>query len=52
MMKKIWEIVENFIKDNEIRCAESIYQKDMVIENAYEFIENLCDIVGYYEDEN
>lgn len=50
-MKKIVDMVENFILDNKIRCSESIWQRDNIIENAYDFIENLCDIVGYYKDD-
>lgn len=41
---------EQFIQDQEIHCAETVYQMDHVIENAYSFIEGVCDIVGYYED--
>lgn len=41
---------EQFIQDQEIHCAETVYQMDHVIENAHEFIEGVCDIVGYYED--
>lgn len=37
----------NFITKQSISCAEAIYQSDWVIENAYEFIEGVCDIVGY-----
>lgn len=51
-MESIETIVENFIKQNKIYCPESIYQSDRVIQNAYEFIEQLCDTVGYYDDED
>lgn len=51
-MDSIETIVENFIKQNKIYCPESIYQSDRVIQNAYEFIEQLCDTVGYYDDDN
>jgi hypothetical protein len=44
---KLWEAVEQFIKENEITCAETIFQCDWVAENSGEFIEKLCDIVGY-----
>ena len=39
-----------FINDNKISCPETIHQTDWVIENAYEFIEKICDLVGYYEE--
>lgn len=41
------EIVRAFIRDQRINAPETIYQCDWVIENAYEFIEKLCDAVGY-----
>ena len=44
------EVCQAFIKSQRIGSAEVIYQQDNVIENAYDFIEEVCDIVGYYED--
>ena len=46
---KLLEIVQSFIKAQSIHCPETIYQTDRVIENAYEFIQDLCDVVGYQE---
>ena len=46
-MQALWAICEKFIEDQHIHCAETIYQTDRVIENAYDFIENICEIVGY-----
>lgn len=43
--------IRAFIEKQDIACAEAIYQTDNVIQNAYEFIERLADIVGYKEDE-
>lgn len=43
--------VEEFVEAQDIYCVESIYQTDHAIQNAYEFIERLCDIVGYKKDE-
>lgn len=43
------KVCRDFIADQSIRCAESIYQADHVIENAYTFIEDVCDIMGYKE---
>lgn len=45
----LWEAVTRFIDEQRISCAEAIAQNDDVITNAYEFIEELCEIVGYYE---
>jgi len=50
--EQLWELCQNFIKQQQITCAETVGQSDHVIENAYGFIEDICDIVGYlpYED--
>lgn len=50
-MVALWRTCYEFIKSQNIGCPETIYQTDWVIENAYEFIEDVCDIVGYKEDE-
>lgn len=52
-MLELYKICSNFITKQRIHCVETIYQSDRVIENAYEFIEYICDIVGYvkYEEE-
>ena len=39
-----------FIAAQRITCPETIYQTDRVIENAYEFIEGVCERVGYAGD--
>ena len=44
-------VVKKFIEDNTIYCAELVYQTDCVAENSLEFIESLCEVVGYYEEE-
>lgn len=50
--KELLEHCRKFISDLEIGCAEVVYQSDRVIEKAYEFIEGICDIVGYCETED
>lgn len=45
------QAVQQFVKDNEITCAETVYQTDRVIVNAYDFIAKLVQIVGYHQDE-
>lgn len=47
--EKVLQLVERFIKDQRIYCSETVYQSDRVIENAYEFIDDVCTVVGYYE---
>lgn len=44
------EFCRKFITDQAISCAETVYQTDRVIENAYEFIAGVCEIVGYHQD--
>lgn len=44
--------VRAFIDKQDIGCADTIYQTDRVIENASEFIERLCDFVGYKESDD
>lgn len=46
-MHYAYETIVKFIQDNDITCPETIAQTDRVIENAYAFITELCDIVGY-----
>ena len=48
--RKLVDHCEQFITTQRISCAETVYQTDRVIENAYEFVEGVCDIVGYYDD--
>jgi hypothetical protein len=44
-------VVCDFVDTNRITCAEAVYQNDDVITHAYSFIERLCNIVGYYQDQ-
>lgn len=50
--KDLLKLCKTFIEEQRISCPESIHQTDRVIENAYEFIEEICDIVGYFEYED
>lgn len=50
--KELFKLCQKFIKEQGIGCPETIYQTDWVIENAYTFIEDICNIVGYEEDED
>lgn len=43
----LWTLCERFIREQRITCPEAVAQSDHVIENAYEFIEQVCGIVGY-----
>lgn len=46
--QKLLELCQKFIKDNQIGCAETIGQSDRVIVNAYDFLEEMCELVGYH----
>lgn len=48
---ELWNLCKKFIEKQKIGYPETIYQTDWVIENAYEFIEQICNIVGYAESE-
>lgn len=45
--KALYALCERFVMDNDIHCPESIWQMDHVIGNAYEFIEEICNTIGY-----
>lgn len=46
----LWEAVTRFVDEQRISCGEAVYQMDHVAENSLELIEELCDIVGYWDD--
>jgi hypothetical protein len=52
-MAALWRHCMVFIETQNIYSRETVYQTDRVIENAYVFIADICEIVGYvdYEDE-
>lgn len=43
--EKLYNTVMKFMIDNRVTCSEAIYQTDKVIENAYEFIDDLYQLV-------
>ena len=47
MMDDLESFCRAFINSHGITCAETIYQTDKIIEDAYEFIEGICNIIGY-----
>jgi hypothetical protein len=48
---ELLQICIDYIYENQISCSEVIYQSDRIILNAQEFIERICDVVGYCEVE-
>ena len=49
---ELLKLCQDFIKEQKITCPETVFQCDWVIENAYEFIEQICEIVGYADEED
>lgn len=46
---QLLKLCQEFIKEQRIYGPENVYQSDRVIDNAYVFIAEICDIVGYEE---
>lgn len=49
--QELYNLCKKFVADQNIHCADTVYQSDRVIENAYVFIEQICNIVGYHEED-
>lgn len=49
MEQKLLEFCREFIKQQQISCAEAIVQTDRVYLALPELAEGICDIVGYYD---
>jgi len=49
-LRKLEIAVTTFFDDLHISCPEAVCQNDDVITNAYDFITNLGNIVGYYKE--
>lgn len=45
--QELFNYVQNFITENNITCAESIYQRDSISLTLSEFCEKCCEFVGY-----
>jgi hypothetical protein len=43
--------IKSFISEHRISCVETVYQTDRVQEHATELIEDLCELVGYYNED-
>ena len=50
-MARLWALCARFIEEQDIHCAETIYQTDRIAENALQLIEDICEEVGYNNDE-
>lgn len=50
--RALMDFCRTFITEQAITCAETVYQVDRVVSNACEFIEGVCEIVGYAPKED
>jgi hypothetical protein len=50
-LQALWLLVRRFVEEQRITCPESVSQQDNVIVEAYGFIKDACDIVGYLDTE-
>lgn len=51
-MAALWALCMEFVEQQRISCPEAIYQTDRVIENAYDFVADVCERVGYFKEED
>lgn len=47
--RKLYALCSDFITENGIHCPEDIVQADHIIANAYDFLEEMCELIGYAE---
>jgi hypothetical protein len=48
-LKQVYNLIADFIEENKITGPETIYQTDRVYEYAPELVEDLAEVVGYYD---
>jgi len=49
---KLYDLCKKFVDENDIYCAETVYQMDRVIHNGYDLIADICRIISYKEIED
>ena len=47
--QELFKLCSKFVEDNKISHAEQVYQNDRLVTKYYQFVESICDIVGYQE---
>lgn len=50
--RRVLILVREFIDSHKISAPETIHQSDRIIEDAYDFIEELCEAAGYAPGED
>lgn len=48
---ELLDLCKEFIEEHKIRCSEKIYDDDKISYASLEFIESICDLIGYYEED-
>ncbi len=48
-LAQLWGVVVSWIEHKKPTCPESIYQNDICSSNVLEFVEEVCDVVGYWD---
>lgn len=48
---ELFDICKDFIRENQISCSDSIYDRDSLQLQALDLLEQICDLIGYYEPE-
>lgn len=48
---ELYDLCKEFIKENKISCSEDIYQSDRIEANALDLIEQICELIGYDEED-
>lgn len=47
----VYVVVKDFIQKEKITCAEKIFQSDNLYSLCPELVEQLCEIIGYYDED-
>ena len=48
---ELFDLCKDFIRESEISCPETIYDRDSLQLQCLELLEQICDLIGYHEDE-
>jgi hypothetical protein len=48
---ELFDLCKDFIRENQITSSDTIYDRDSLQLQALELLEQICDLIGYQEDE-
>jgi len=48
---ELFDLCKDFIRENEITSSDSLYDRDSLQLQALELLEQICDLIGYHEEE-